>query len=190
LLNPSEEDNYVDIASAGAPTSEIYHKLYGCNSYQQDLIFPEGVHENLIGGDASNMPVENGFATKMGLHCSFEHFEQDSDMRFIKEVNRVLKNGGKLCIVPLYLFNKYAIQTDLSLFLPWKRMNFEPDAVVYCAKGYGNQHGRFYDVNHLITRIRNNLNELKLTIYVVQNEKDIDASCYVKFIALLEKRKR
>jgi hypothetical protein len=71
--------------------------------------------------------------------------------------------------------------------LPKGGIIFEPDAIIYCTKGYGNRHGRFYDVEHLIARIRNNLNDLKLTIYVVQNEKEVDRSCYVKFIALLEK---
>ena len=187
LLDLSKEDIYIDVASADAPTSDIYHRLFGCSSYQQDLIFPEGINGNVIGGDASDMPVKDGFATKIGLHCSFEHFEQDSDMRFIRETKRVLRKGGRLCIIPLYLFNKYAVHTDLSVFLPWKGVNFEPDATVYCAKGYENRHGRFYDVPHLITRVRNNLDGLKLTVYVVQNAKDIDPSCYVRFVALLEK---
>ena len=128
----------------------------------------------------------NKFATKMALHCSFEHFEQDADIRFIKEASRVLTKGGKLCILPLYLFEKYIILTDPSM-LPKGNMPFESDAILYCAKGFGNRHGRFYDVSHFIARVVNNLNDLKLTIYVVQNEKEVDPSCYVKFIALFEK---
>jgi len=186
LLSLSKEDIYIDIANSNSPTPEIYHKLYGCKVYRQDLVFPEGIHGNVIGGDAGNMPVEDGFATKMALHCSFEHFEQDSDIRFIKEAGRVLRRGGKVCILPLYLFNRYAIQTDPAT-LPRGGISFESDAVLYCAKGWGNRHGRFYDISHFIARIRNNLNDLKLTIYVVQNEKEVDSSCYVKFIALFEK---
>lgn len=186
LLNLSREDIYIDIANANSPAPEIYHKLYGCKVYRQDLLFPEGVHGNVIGGDAGNMPIEDGFATKMALHCSFEHFEQDSDIRFIKEASRVLRKGGKLCIVPLYLFNRYAIQTD-PLVLPKGGIPFDNDAILYCARGWGNRHGRFYDVPHLIDRVRNNLNGLKLTIYVVRNEKEVDPSCYVKFVALFEK---
>jgi SAM-dependent methyltransferase len=184
-LDLSENDVYIDIASEFSPASEIYHELYGCEVYRQDLIFPEGIHGNEIGGDASNMPVENGFATKMALHCSFEHFEQDSDVKFIKEANRVLRKGGKVCILPLYLFSKYAIETDLAV---WSKdgLYFEPDAVLYCAKGTGCRHVRFYDVNHLITKIRNNLDTLRLTIYVTRNEKEVSRSCYVKFIALFE----
>lgn len=187
LLDLSEKDVYIDIASANSPTPEIYHKLYGCKVYRQDLMFPEGIHGNCIGGDASKLPVENGFVTKMALHCSFEHFEQDSDVMFIKEANRVLRKGGRLCILPLYLNNKYAVQTDPDVILKGDMPFFEDDAILYCAKGWNNRHGRFYDVPHFIKRIRNNLIDLQLTLYIVQNEKKIDPSCYVKFIAVFEK---
>lgn len=185
LLNLSEDDVYIDIANANSPVPEIYYKLYGCKVYRQDLMFPKGIHGNIIGGNAANMPLNDNFATKLALHCSFEHFEQDSDIKFIKEASRVLKKGGKLCILPLYLFNKYAILTDPAI-LPKNCIAFENDAILYCVKGYRNRHGRFYDIPHLITRIKNNLNNLKLTIYVVQNEKDVALSCYIKFIALFE----
>jgi SAM-dependent methyltransferase len=186
LLDLSRDDVFIDIASELSPASEIYHEIFGCKVYRQDLAFPEGIHGNKIGGDASNMPVKDGFATKMALHCSFENFpQQDSDIKFINEANRVLAKGGKLCIVPLYLFSKYAVETDLAVW-PKGSLYFEPDAVLYCAKGTGTPYARFYDVNHLITRIRNNLDGLKLTVYVTRNEKEISGSCYVKFIALFE----
>jgi SAM-dependent methyltransferase len=186
LLNLSKNDVYIDIANAYSPAPEIYNKLYGCKVYKQDLVFRKGIHGNTIGGDAGHMPIADGFATSMALHCSFEHFEQDADIKFIKEASRVLKKGGKLCILPLYLFEKYAIQTDPTM-LSKGSPHFESEAILYCAKGYGNRHGRFYDVPHFISRVVNNLNDLNLTIYVVQNEKEVDPSCYVKFIALFEK---
>lgn len=186
LLDLSNDDVYIDVGNANSPAPEIYQKLYGSKVYRQDLVFPEGIHGNVIGGDAGNMPVEDGFATKMALHCSFEHFEQDSDIRLMKEASRVLRKGGKLCILPLYLFNRYAIQTDLAA-LPIGGISFEGDAVLYCVKGYRNRYGRFYDIPHFIARIRNNLNDLKLTIYVVRNEKEVDPSCYVKFAAVFKK---
>jgi hypothetical protein len=186
ILNLSYEDVYIDIASAASPAPEIYRKLYGCKVYKQDLTFPEGLHGNVIGGDAGNMPVDNGFATKMALHCSFEHFEQDADIRFIKEAGRVLSKGGELCIVPLYLFNQYVIQTDPAV-LPKGGIPFESDAVLYCVKGWGNRHGRFYSIPKLVERIKNNLNSLALSVYVIQNEKEVDPSCYTKYIALFKK---
>ncbi len=187
LLNLSPDDVYIDIANDNSPTPEIYEKVYGCRTYRQDLWFPAGIRGNIIGSDAGHLPVESGFATKMALHCSFEHFEGESDMAFMKEAGRVLRADGRFCIVPLYLFNRYVIQTD-PMVLPRAGLPFESDALLYCARNWGNRHGRFYDVPHLITRIRNNLDWARLTIYFIENEKAIAPSCYVKFAALIEKK--
>jgi len=187
LLVISEKDIFLDVASAGSPVPEIYSDMYGCTAYRQDLSFPYGVYDRTIGGDACRMPVEDGFATKISLHCSFEHFEQDADMGFLREASRVLRKGGRLCIVPLYLAPVYAIKTDPAV---WRRgtVSFEDDAVIYCARGWGCRHGRFYDVEHFISRVRNNLSDLRLSLYFVLNEKEIDPGCYVKFVALFEKQ--
>jgi len=187
FLELTRKDTYIDVANAFSPVPEIYRSLYGCEVYSQDLIFENGIHDGKIGGDAGNMPVVESFASKLALHCSFEHFEHDADIRFIKEANRVLKKGGKLCILPLYLSENYFILTDPTV-IPKNEIPFENDVTLHCAKGYGNRHGRFYDVENFITRIVNHLSDLNLTIYVIQNEKDIDYSCYVKFVALLEKK--
>jgi hypothetical protein len=186
LLDLSEDDVYIDVGSSGSPTAAIYRRMYGCETYQQDLVFPPGMNGNLIGGDAGNMPITNAFASKMACHCSFEHFEGSSDISFIKEANRVLRKGGKLCILPLYFFTKYAIQTDPTL-LPKGTQQFENDATLYCSKVWGNRHGRFYDASHFITRITANLNQLRLRLYMIQNEKMVNPSCYLKFVALFEK---
>ncbi|MBV9388013.1 MAG: hypothetical protein JOZ78_16440 [Chroococcidiopsidaceae cyanobacterium CP_BM_ER_R8_30] len=186
LLNLSKEDIYIDIASNNSPMPEIYQKLYGCNAYKQDLILPKGINGREIGGDAGNMPVKDGFATKMALHDALQCFENNSDIGFIKEASRVLRKGGKLCILPLYLFTRYAVQTDPAA-MPKGGIDFESNVMLYCIKGFGCRFNRIYDVPHFIARIINNLNTLKFTLYVVRNEKEVDPSCYVKLIGLFEK---
>jgi hypothetical protein len=37
-----------------------------------------------VGSDAAAMPLEDAFADRMALHCSFEHFE-GRDNRFVAE---------------------------------------------------------------------------------------------------------
>jgi SAM-dependent methyltransferase len=186
FLGLSAGDVYLDIASADSPAPEVYARLYGCRVYRQDLTYPEGIHGNVIGGDAANLPLPDGFATKMALHCSFEHFERDSDIRFIRETDRLLSPGGRLCILPLYLFTEYAIQTD-PVVLPNADLAFDRQAVLYCAKGFGNRHSRFYDIPQFTSRIRNSLGSLSLTIYVIENARQVDPSCYANFAAVFEK---
>jgi SAM-dependent methyltransferase len=186
LLQLDAQDVYIDIASEGSPIPEIYQRLFGSQTYRQDLAYPAGFHGHEIGGNAANMPVPDGFASKMALHCSFEHFEQDADIGFVREVARVLRSGGKVCMVPLYLALQYSIQTDPVVAVP-QGVVFEDDAIVHAATGWGNRHGRFYDPEHLVSRIGQNLNRLSLTVYRIRNAKSVDSSCYVQFAALLEK---
>jgi hypothetical protein len=185
LLQLNADDTYLDIASANSPAPDIYHELFGCQVFRQDLDYCKGLKGDKIGGNACRMPIEDGFCTKMALHCSFEHFEGDNDILFIKEANRVLRKGGKLCILPLYLFTKYANQID-PILVETKKDVIEKDMTLYCLKGYTNYH-RFYDVNHFIERVYRNLDKLKITLYMVKNGKEISPHCHIKFIALFEK---
>lgn len=185
LLKLSCPDVYIDVASFDSPVSEIYQRLYECKTYNQDLMFPEGLHGTTIGGDACRMPVADGFASKMALHCSLEHFEKDSDIKFFAEAKRVLKDGGKLCVVPLYLFQSFAVLTN-PLYAK-RDTPFDPDAVKYCSKDYYNRHGRFYDVAHLTSRIKNNT-DLKMTVYLVNCNIPLHSERF--FVALFEKEQK
>ena len=188
LLDLKQGGVYLDIASDGSPTPEIYERLTGCESWRQDLSYPAGVHGRKIGGDAARLPLADGFADAIGLHCSFEHFEGDADTRFIREAGRVLKPGGRMAILPLYIFHEHGIQTDPAAW-PGRRLPFapEPGARIYCARRYNNRHGRFYDAAALAQRIRPVLGPLKLTILKLTNAEAIDPACYLRFIGVFEK---
>ncbi len=186
LLQLDAQDIYIDIASEHSPVPDIYHRLFGVTTYRQDLAYPAGLNGDTIGGDAARMPVPDGFATKMALHCSFEHFEGTSDIDFLREAARVLLPGGAVCIVPLYLSEEYAIQTDPEVAIP-ADMHFEDDAVVYCAPGWGNRHGRFYDPEHCVSRVLATVNGWGVTLYRLTNTQEVDPSCYARFALLLRK---
>lgn len=187
LLKLDSEDIYIDVASETGTVPKIYAKMFGAKTYTQDLRHPPGLNGDIIGGNAADMPLPNEFATKMALHCSFEHFEDDSDIGFVKEAARVLKRGGAVCILPLYLFDEYSVQSDPVTAISSGGVNFENDAVIYGAAGFNNRHCRFYDPQHFLDRICRNLNGLKLKIYRIKNTKEVDESCYIQFAAVLEK---
>jgi SAM-dependent methyltransferase len=187
LLGLGRSDIYVDIASGNSPAPHIYSNLYGCKTYRQDLAYPDGLDEasRKIGGDAGSMPVKDSFATAMALHCSFEHFQRESDMQFMKEADRVLMNGGRLCIVPLYLHDRYGIHTN-PVIAAKEKVQFEDNATLYCTRAYKMEHGRFYDIEQLDKRVRKNCS-LDLEIYVVNNATEIHPSCHVRYAALFRK---
>ena len=80
----------------------------------------------------------------MTLHCSFEHFERDSDSRFVRECARVLRPGGKTVIIPLYLSNRRFIVTDPYHYTR-EAIPFDDGAQPVMLVGYL-RHGRHYDV--------------------------------------------
>jgi SAM-dependent methyltransferase len=186
LLGLGARDVYIDVASEQSPVPEIYDRVFGVTAYRQDLSYRAGIHRERIGGDAARMPVPDGFATAMGLHCSFEHFEGQSDAGFIREAARILRPGGAVCVVPLYLCEEYAIQTDPEVALP-AGVPFEDDATVYCARGWGNRHGRFYDPEHLVSRVLASAGGLAVEIHRIMNAAEVDASCYVRFAMMVRK---
>ena len=186
LLDLRAREVYIDVASAGSPAPDLYRRVFGVTAYRQDLTYAPGVNGDRIGSDATAMPVPEGFAAKMALHCSFQHFEGDRDMRFVGEAARVLAPGGAVCVVPLYLAEEYAIQTDPEVAVP-AGASFERDAIVYCARGWGNRHGRFYDPEHLRDRVMSQASEMTAEVYWITNAEEVDASCYVRFAMLLQR---
>jgi SAM-dependent methyltransferase len=186
LLGLGPGDVYVDIASEHSPVPEIYARLFGCTSYRQDLAYPEGLQGDTIGGDAAAMPVPDGFATKMALHCSFEHFEGDADERFVREIGRVLRPGGRVCFAPLYLWDRFGVLTDPAVAVA-EGVGFDAGALVVCRPGWGNRHGRLYDAAHLASRIVSRLGGMALTIFRIPNATDVDPGCYVQFAAVIAK---
>src|SRR5205823_8461573 len=101
---PIEQDDVViDVASERSVFPELVRHLTGAVVFRQDLIYRVGIHEDRIGGSAASMPLPDGFATKLTLHNSFEHFEGNADTAFVREAWRVLRPGGAVCIVPLFL---------------------------------------------------------------------------------------
>lgn len=180
LLEIAPSDIYIDIASQGSPVPEIYHRLYGCTAYAQDLSYPPGVHGDRIGSDAAAMPLPDGAVTKMALHCSFEHFEGDADSGFIKEAARVLRVGGKMAIVPFYLATTYGTLTDLRASRA-DRAIFDPEALVIAVNDWGNRHGRFYDPPHFISRVLAQTEDLAFRVLRVANSAEIDKRAHAHF---------
>jgi SAM-dependent methyltransferase len=186
LMAPRPGEVAIDIASCKSPFPDLLTEHWGVRAYRQDYTYPPRLEGDRIGGDASALPLPDGFADLLTLHCSFEHFEGERDMRFLREAYRVLKPGGRLCIVPLYTSRRYAIQTDPDTW-GQRPLNFEPDTLVYLAEGWGERHARSYDTEHFLERIVAHLGGFELVLYAVENFKDVAPDCYLHHAALLSK---
>lgn len=181
LLGLNSEDVFVDLASEHSPVPEIFRRLSGAKTYSQDIMYPDGINGDQIGGNACNMPIPDGFITKAALTCSLEHFEEDADTGLFQELARVLKPGGTVCVVPFYVFNQEATQTDPTVSVP-AGVPFDQTATIYCAEGWGNRHGRFYSPQSFMQRIiRPTQDKLKFQFFYLSNAQEIDSSIYARF---------
>lgn len=181
LLGVAKDDVFVDLASEHSPVPDIYRALTGCASYRQDIMYPAGIHGDRIGGDAAAMPVPDGFFTKATLTCSLEHFEQDADRGLFRELARVLRPGGKVCVAPYYCYEELAVQTDPVMSVP-SNVPFDEGVTVYCAQGWNNRHGRFYSPRAFRERIMDAVGgAMRFDFHHLVNAHEVDASVYLRF---------
>ena len=123
----------------------------------------------------------------MVLHNAFEHFEGDADIGFIREAARVLKPGGKLCILPLFLYTEHAIQTDPAAIAgAWPR--FDAGARLWCARGWRDRHGRFYDAAQLRRRLLANAGAFDVRLIEYTDAKTLDDFCHLHFAVVFTRR--
>jgi hypothetical protein len=187
LLNLKKEDNFIDIAAEGSPHAEIFNRITGCNGYMQDIMFEPGLHDNRIGSDVAEIPMNDMFFQGALAACSIEHFENDKDIQCIKELSRILDMGGRIVIVPLYVHKAPFCITDPRYSIP-SNVNFDDNINIHCVKNWGNRHGRFYSPETLFRRIiKPYNNKMSFKAYYIENIKEVHESIYCRF-ALLGKR--
>jgi SAM-dependent methyltransferase len=182
---------FMDIAAATSPFSDIVKSQFPLvHTYKQDLIFPRGVHGHQIGGDAAHLPLPDNSIDGATLHCSLEHFEGDSDSLFFQEIQRVLKPGGLLVVLPFYIAHQYTNHVDPAFnLLKRHRVKLDKDPRMQLRYATWKQYfSRHYDPQALHDRVVSKTPELALTVYRVKNFKAVDASCYLRFIGVFTKK--
>ena len=187
VLDFRPEDVVVDVASEWSLFPAAVRKLHGVTVFRQDLIYPSGVHGDRIGGNAAAMPVDDAFADKLVLHNSFEHFEGRSDTAFVLEAWRVLKPGGDVFVVPLFLADRFSNLTDP--LVDRDGIAFDTGADVVELPGWHNRFGRFYDAAALRDRVLDPADRVgfQTTIYRFVNKADIHPAAAVNFALRLTK---
>jgi Methyltransferase domain len=151
VLTVEQGEVLIDVASERSIFGQVVRESCGATTFRQDLIFPPGVHGDRIGSSAASMPLPDGFADKLVLHNSFEHFEGTGDSDFVAEAWRVLKPGGAVCIVPLFVAESYSILTDP--LTDRRGITWDPGADVIELPGWHNRFGRIYDSSALQARV-------------------------------------
>lgn len=185
-LHISPSDVVIDIAAANSPFSDALSQK-GINAYRQDLVYAQGIHGVEIGSDAGNMPLPDGFADALTLHCAFECFQGDSDICFVREACRVLASGGRIGIIPLYADTIYFVKTSPGC--DQRTIKIEPEARrLWRDDRYLAPFSRHYSPEIFVKRITTQMSSLKPTIIFFTNLDELSQAysgqriyCYFMF---------
>jgi SAM-dependent methyltransferase len=182
----ARSDLAIDIAACSSPFAEIAWRRRGILTYRQDLVFPYGKRDLTVGCRAEALPFSDSFFTAVSLHCSLEHFEGAADSAFIREAARVLRPGGAVCILPLYLAESFCNVTDPGL--DRTGLVFDDGAAVAEVVGWGNRFGRFYDPAQFLRRVLLHAGAFEPTLLHIENASDVDPVCYLQFALVLTRK--
>lgn len=187
ILDIQPRSVIIDVASEHSIFPTVVRQTYGATVFREDLIYPPGVHGDRIGGNAARMPVDDEFADALVLHNSFEHFEGTSDTDFVAEAWRVLKPGGVVLIVPLFLSEQQTIVSDP--LMDRRGMVWDPGARAIEITGRHNRFARFYDGPALERRILQQARQLGYDAEILHfaNVKDVHPRASTYFALVMRK---
>lgn len=192
LLGLKPEDVLVDVAAASSPWLYIAQRIYKVKSLALDLKPPTiPLPGHKLAADATMMPFRNESIDSLVLHCAYETFEGDADSQLIPEASRVLRKGGKLLILPLYMHHIYYV--DSSPGADRRGVDYQDAKRVWRENSNGKvglggtRFSRKYSIAALTERVVKYKGSMHLAIYYIENEKEVDQKCYLKFAALFEK---
>ncbi len=192
LLQLSRGATFVDVAASNSPWQTIASRMYDIRTVAIDLIPPSSeIEGNILVTDGTELPFPDSSVDGVALHCSYEMFEGDSDSRLIPEVRRVLRPGGRMVILPLYMHHLYFAETSpgadrrgLDYHGAQRVWREEHDGRIQLG---GVRFSRKYDVTAFRERVVKYADGLELKIIFIENEHEVDLSCYLKMAAVFEK---
>ena len=178
LLDLNEKDVVLDAAGG---RSRYLHALKG-NGHNGDLYLTDHLYSGLskkdgiqvVGGDISKLDLHDCSIDKISCHHAFEHFQEDKDMLFIKEIERLLAPGGRAVITPLFVGEKYIECWNVN-----HEKKFDEDAILLIDKSASipgadddGHFARIYDIQSLKSRIFKTAESCGLAYSVVEMRID------------------
>jgi len=167
LLKPESKDILLDAAGGDTIFIDAVRNISNCKSFLNDHMYNKLFQKNdvtIIGGDVSSIDLPDSSVTKITCHHSFEHFHNDTDIKFIQEIKRLLKPGGEAVILPIFLAKEYYETWSIE-----KNIKYDQKATTLIDKTAslpGNKNtgyfARIYNEDAFISRILNTADACKL----------------------------
>lgn len=185
LFNYSASDVYVDVAAATSPWAHALRSRKGINAHAIDLGKVADAYRTL-----PYYRIENATATSFpdasvkgaSLHCAYEMFVGNDDVRFISEVSRILAPGGMVVILPLYMHTHYCAYATPEHF---GKGHSDPAAKEYVRLDCeGIPSSRKYDAATLKSRVLDAIVSEGMTyeLLALRNKSEFGEGVYCHFI--------
>ena len=189
IAGPLSGQTAVDIGSCKSVVPRILRRLFDIRCFEQDLVYPSGVHGDQVGSSAADIPLPDASVDFMMLHCTFEHFEGYADTAYVKECARLLKPGGRTVILPLYLNANHCNITGETDDVVCDTIDFDDDAQYYCRiPQWQNRFGRHYSPSALMQRVISPARESGLIprLFRCRELDKIDSRLLLRWVLVLE----
>lgn len=119
---------------------------------------------------AGDIKIQNHCVDKISCHHAFEHFQGDTDILFIKEVQRILQLNGICVIVPFFIGDKYIECSDRSDFNKFNDQSAKHlvDITATLPGGeFSGSFARIYNPEAFKRRILNNIELERFNVQIV-----------------------
>ena len=186
----TNDDTDTVVYACASPWVKALRERLGIQAYAIDLVVnPEfSMLDFYREENATKTRFADSSVRGMSLQCALEMFLENDDSDFISEIRRILKPGGTVIILPLYMHTHYCAYSTPDFF---GRGYSDPAATEYVRMDcFGIPSSRKYDAailrNRLLSRIERE--GLEYEIYALRNKNDFGDDIYCHFILEITKR--
>ena len=190
LMTWQPENTYVDIAACSSPWAKTLRDRFGLQAFAIDM--------GEVGNNYKELPyyrVENATATTFddesitgaSLQCAYEMFMNQDDVNFVKEIARILKPGGKVVILPLYMHTHYCAYATPEYY---GKGYSDPNAKEYVRVDcFGVPSSRKYDAKTLKERVLDAVQShgMHYQLLALGNKFELGKDIYCHFILEISK---
>jgi len=163
LLNIEPEDVYMDAAGGQysyASRIDCKKKIIQDIRLSDKLKNFHGNNVTYLDCSCAEIPLPEKSVNKISCHHSIEHFQQNADIDFMKELQRIMAHGGKCVILPIFISSKALLIADQTSFNRWNEEGeWLIDETATLPGGAGSGHfSRVYSPESLTNRLINQFN--------------------------------
>jgi hypothetical protein len=180
--------SYIDVAGSTSPWALLLRQR-GMRAFCVDMRVPENYRgvDCYVECDATRLPWQDGSVDTMSLQCAYEMFLDDSDTRFVREAARVLKPGGTVLVVPLYMHTHPCYYSTPEYYA--RNLGDRGASKYLRTDTWGVPASRKYSPRTLVERVLQPAREcgLQPVVHVLGNPEEGGSGIYLKYILTLAK---